>query len=174
MDTSLNFTILSQMDFSLWDFIPGFILFILAGILIFYHLKVEREGNPHLKKRMQKREKKVFPITIKTPVTETFTVNTLDISSGGAFLDYEDLKKNKTFINLLSENIGTMRVGDLIDIEIPLGQFKKFQCQACLVRINFSDYDISPKGMAIKFVHLSEEQEKTLNSLIYNVKKTAS
>ncbi len=93
-------------------------------------------------------------------------------SLNGAFLDYEDLVKNRIFMNILDQHMGTMRVGDLIDIEIPLGPFKKLSCQARLIRLNFSDHGIPPKGMAVEFINLNESQRQDLDSLISSPDKS--
>ena len=160
----------SRIDLSPWELLPEFILmtFILLG---FYQVWSQKKKLYHGKKRRWERKKKTLPLTLKTPITRAFTVNTLDISLNGAFLDYQDLEKNRIFMNILDKDIGTMKAGDLIDIEIPLGPFKKLNCQARLIRLNFSDQGVPPKGMAIEFIHLNENQKEELNSLILEKNK---
>ena len=156
-----------QMDMSPWELLPELILLILVLFGI-HRVWSQKKNELSGRKPRSKRKKKSLPLTIKTPVTQPFTVKTLDISLSGAFLDYKDLEKNKIFMNLLDQNTGMMKIGDLVDVEIPLGHFKKFSSQARLIRFNFSDQTIPPKGMAIEFVHLNENQKRALNLLIFD------
>ena len=156
-------TMRSQIEISLWELFPGLILlaFIFLGVYQVWLLKREERN----RRKGQDRKKMHLPITIKTPVTDHLKVNTFNISMNGAFLDYEDLKKNETFLHLIGKDTG-IKVGDLMDIEIPLGRFRQITCQARLIRYNFSDYELPPKGVAVKFVQLNENQKKNLASLI--------
>ncbi len=160
-------TIHAQTELSPWELLPEFILmtFLLLG---FHRVLFQKKKFHHGKKRRQERRKKTLPLTLKTPITRAFTVSTVDISLNGAFLNYEDLEKNRIFMKVLDEDMGTMKVGDLIDVEIPLGPFNKINCQARLIRLNFSDHGIPPRGMAIEFIHLSESQQKELSLLIFD------
>ena len=165
INIDFNNTLHSKMELSPWELLPEFILmtFILLGI---HQVWTQKKKLYYGKKRRWERKKKILPISLKTPITQAFTVNTLDISLSGAFLDYEDLKKNRVFMNVLDKHTGNMRVGDLIDVEIPMGPFRKISCQARLIRFNFSEHGIPPKGMAIEFIHLNEDQLHDLDSLI--------
>ena len=170
-----NFLILkSQIEMSLWEFFPGVImlLFIGAGLSHFYTQK--KRSRSYKQTQRNERRRISIPIVINTPVTQEFSVNTCDISLSGAFLSYEDLKKSMVFTSLIGKRSG-IKVGDLVDIKVYTGRFSQFSCQAKVVRYNFEEQAVPPKGIGIEFINLSKKNRKTLENLIYeqNLQKTA-
>ena len=148
-----------------WEFFPGVImlLFIGAGFSHFYNQN--KKKNVYAKRQRGQRTRLSLPLVINTPVTQEFSVKTFDISLTGAFLPYEDLKSSMAFTSLIGKRTG-IKVGDLVDIKIFIGRFSQIACQARVVRYNFSDENLPPKGIGIEFVNLNKKNQRNLQNLI--------
>lgn len=156
----------SQIEMSAWEFFPGalLLLFVGAGLSHFYTQNKKKQ----VYKSMQRSERAriSLPLVINTPVTQEFSVRTYDISLTGAFLPYEDLKNSMAFTSLIGKRTG-IKVGDLVDIKVYTGRFSQISCQARVVRYNFSEDKLPPRGIGIEFVNLSKKNQKVLENLIY-------
>lgn len=139
------------------------LLFIGAGISHFYGQK--KKNSYYSKRQRSERTRLALPLVINTPVTQEFSVKTYDISLTGAFLPYEDLKNSMAFTSLIGKRSG-IKVGDLVDIKVYIGRFSQLHCQARVVRYNFSDSNLPPKGIGIEFVNLNKKKRKILQNLI--------
>ncbi len=158
-------SIRSQIEMSTWEFFPGILmlLFLGAGLSHLYNQNRRRRRYPN--KQRSRRARMSLPLVINTPVTQEFSVRTFDISLTGAFLPYEDLKNSMAFTSLVGKRSG-IKVGDLVDIKVYIGRFSQISCQARVVRYNFSDNNIPPKGIGIEFVKLSKKNQRILQNLI--------
>ena len=144
------------------------LMFIGAG---FSHIWAQkRKQRTFSQKQRHERKRLAIPMVINTPVTQEFSVKTCDISLSGAFLGYEDLQKSMSFTSLVGKRSG-IRVGDLVDIRVYTGRFSQFHCQAKVVRYNFNDQEMPPKGIAIEFVKMSKKNRKILESILYSQDK---
>ena len=166
-NSGITDTLLAQIEISPWELFPGLMILLFVGVG-FYHLWTQsRKKRVYKQKQRGQRTKLALPLVINTPVTQEFSVNTFDISLTGAFLAYEDLKHSMTFTSLIGKRSG-IKVGDLVDIKVYTGRFSQFNCQAKVVRYNFSDELPPPKGIGIEFVNLNKRKKKLLESLIHS------
>lgn len=156
-----------NLQMNLWELSPGLVILIMAGLgLMRARRKVRlNQGRAYGQKQRNERKKISLPILINTPVTHEFSINTYDISLTGAFFSYEDLKSSMSFTSLIGRRTG-IKVGDLIDIKIYIGRFSQLRCQAKVVRYNFSDDSMPPKGIAIEFINLSHRKKKILENIL--------
>jgi c-di-GMP-binding flagellar brake protein YcgR len=119
-------------------------------------------------RKPQQRQPRVrlsIPLIVNSPLTQEFSVTTYDISLSGAFLPYEDLRKSMNFTSLIGKRSG-IKVGDMLDIQIPVGRFAKIRCQAKVVRYNFTHPEKRQQGVGIEFINISNRQRKFLETLI--------
>ncbi len=157
----------SQIEMSTWEFFPGILLLLFLGAGVSHLFNQKKRKKAYANKQRSKRAKLSLPLVINTPVTQEFSVRTFDISLTGAFLPYEDLKNSMAFTSLIGKRSG-IKVGDLVDIKVYTGRFSQISCQARVVRYNFSDNHLPPKGIGIEFVNLSKRNRRQLQSLIEN------
>ncbi len=160
----------SQIEMSNWEFFPGvlMLLFLGAGLSHLYNQKKHKRGYANTQR--SERYRMSLPLVINTPVTQEFSVRTFDVSLTGAFLPYDDLKNSMAFTSLVGKRSG-IKVGDLVDIKVYIGRFSQFNCQARVIRYNFSDNNLPPKGIGIEFVNLSKKNKKLLQNLILQQKQ---
>lgn len=159
-------TLRSQIEMSVWEFFPGVLMLLFIGAGFSHFWTQHRRSRVYSQVQRDKRKNISIPIVINTPVTQEFSVNTCDISLSGAFLSYEDLQKSMVFTSLIGKRSG-IKVGDLVDIKVFTGRFSQFSCQARVVRYNFDDQAVPPKGIGIEFINLSKKNRKALEHLIH-------
>ena len=162
--TNLNYAFFSLT----WgEIAPGLVIFVLLGFGV-YQAWAEKKGSKRRGYKFRQRDERKrlhLPLLITTPVTQEFSVNTFDISTSGAFLPLQDLKKSMAFTSLIGKRSG-IKIGDIIDIRIFTGRFSQFSCQARVVRYNLDPNAISHTGVGIEFLNLSSRKKKALKNLI--------
>ena len=167
--SSSQLTTLAQIEISPWQLAPGLIMLAIGATKILQTAMINRRKRHKGYKNAQRSERKkvALPITINTPVTHEFSLNTFDISLTGAFLAYEDLKNSMSFTSLIGKRSG-IKTGDLVDITVQVGRFSRLSCQAKVIRYNFSDNTMPPKGIGIEFMNLNPKNKKILESILYS------
>lgn len=155
----------SQLEMSPWELFPGAIMLLFVGAGIAHLYAQNKKTRRYNQRQRGERVRLSLPLLINTPVTQEFSVNTYDISLTGAFLPYDDLRKSMAFTSLVGKRTG-IKVGDLVDIKVYTGRFSQFSCQARVIRYNFSDDNLPPKGIGIEFVNLSKKNKKILENII--------
>jgi hypothetical protein len=158
-------TLKSQIEMSTWEFFPGILLLLFLGAGVYHLYSQRRRQRVYPQKQRSARTRLSLPLVINTPVTQEFSVRTFDISLTGAFLPFDDLKNSMAFTSLVGKRSG-IKVGDLVDIKVYTGRFSQISCQARVIRYNFSDHSLPPKGIGIEFVNLSKKHQKILRHLI--------
>ena len=157
----------SQFEMSGWEIIPGalLLLFLTGGFL---ELIKARSGKTSLFKERRSgspRKRLHIPMTIETPVTQSFSVKTYDISLTGAFIPLFEMKKSMNFTSLIGKRSG-IKVGDLITLKLQVSRFSQIHCQGRVIR--FANSSEQLEGIGIQFVDMAKRDQKKLEDLLYD------
>ena len=157
---------LSQFEMSGWELLPGAVLmlFLCGGCVQILKnrknqrlIKEKRKGSP--RKRLS------VPMIIDTPITQSFSVKSYDISTSGAFIPLFEMKESMNFSSLIGKRSG-IKVGDIVGLKLQTGRFSYIHCQGRVVRFNLTQTDSHPEVIGIKFLDMSRRDQKKLESLL--------
>ncbi len=158
-------TFKSHLEMSPWELLPGALMLLFASFGVAHFYSEKKKTQVYSQRQRAERSRISLPLKISTPVTQEFSVLTYDISLTGAFLPYDELKNSMAFTSLVGKRSG-IKVGDLVDIQLITGRFSHITCQARVVRYNFSDDTLPPKGIGIEFIQLSKKSKRVLANII--------
>ena len=155
----------SHYEMAGWEIIPAIVLlffFIGGGVQV---IKARKKQGPKEKRGESLRKKLPLPLIIATPVTQSFSVTTYDISTDGAFIPLNEMRNSMNFTSLIGKRSG-LKVGDIIDVTLHTGRFSQIHCQGRVVRKEIEQLGQYPEGFGIQFLKLSRRDQKRLELIL--------